>query len=442
MGGIMSKYFVVLTCCALLIILGGFFSVLNVEGQTATELREQINEYEARIQQLDKEIAQFEQELLKIGADKQTLQNAINELNVARQKFSADIQKTENQIYRTTLTIGQLSDEITEKESRINANREAIAETLRDISVQSDTTLIEIVLQQKNIADFWSKLAELQGLHESIQGVIVDLRDLKADLQGKVRENEVEKESLEEFRNSLSSKKQAVDANKQQQDQLLEQTENKESTFQSLLEQKRAAREQFETELRDFESQLQFVLDPSSIPQSGSGALRWPFNTNSYNPFSIITQQFGRTADSGRLYASGTHNGTDFGLPTGSELLAAASGTVRATGNTDVGRCLSYGKWVLIDHDNGLSTLYAHLSSISATRGATVNAGSVIGYSGNTGYSTGPHLHLTVFVRDGVQVVGLGEYKGGTSPCVLENVSIPVAAPEAYVDPMEYLPQN
>ena len=226
------------------------------------------------------------------------------------------------------------------------------------------------------------------------------------------------------FKTNLANQKQAVDANKKGKDDLLAETQNKESTYQEILEQKRIAREQFEADLRDIESQLQFILDPNSVPQKGSGALGWPFNANSFNPLSVITQQFGKTADSGRLYASGTHNGTDFGLPTGSEIRSAANGTVREVGNTDVGRCLSYGKWVLVDHDNGLSTLYAHLSSISSKPGQVVNRGTVIGYSGNTGYSTGPHLHLTVFAKEGVQVMGLGEFKGGSSPCVLQNHQI------------------
>ena len=82
------------------------------------------------------------------------------------------------------------------------------------------------------------------------------------------------------------------------------------------------------------------------------------------------------------------------------------------TGNTDEPRgCYSYGKWILIKHENGLSTLYAHLSLIKVNAGETVNTGDIIGYSGNTGYSTGPHLHLTVYATQGVKIVRLGDIK-------------------------------
>ena len=63
-----------------------------------------------------------------------------------------------------------------------------------------------------------------------------------------------------------------------------------------------------------------------------------------------------------------------------------------------------YGRYVLIKHDNNLSTLYAHLSRQVVARGATVKRGDLIGYSGNTGYSTGPHIHLTVYWAPSVQM--------------------------------------
>ena len=78
---------------------------------------------------------------------------------------------------------------------------------------------------------------------------------------------------------------------------------------------------------------------------------------------------------------------------------AALSGTVVGSGNMDTaggGRCRAYGKWVMIKHANGLSTLYAHLSLIAVTTGQELLTGQVLGYSGNTGATTGPHLHFEV----------------------------------------------
>jgi len=86
------------------------------------------------------------------------------------------------------------------------------------------------------------------------------------------------------------------------------------------------------------------------------------------------------------------HTGTDMACPTGTPILASMSGKVIATGENRV-----YGLYVIIDHGNGYQTLYAHMSKIIATKGIWVSQGTRIGLVGSTGYSTGPHLHFTVY---------------------------------------------
>ncbi|MDQ3014888.1 MAG: M23 family metallopeptidase, partial [bacterium] len=128
------------------------------------------------------------------------------------------------------------------------------------------------------------------------------------------------------------------------------------------------------------------------------------------------------------------HNGIDLGVPIGTAIKSAGVGEVVASGDTDtVCPRASYGKWVLIKHSNGLSTLYAHLSLIKVSAGQAVESGSIIGYSGNTGYSTGPHLHFTVYASQGVQVVNRpSQACGGT-------YTMPVADLKAYLNPLSYL---
>lgn len=86
------------------------------------------------------------------------------------------------------------------------------------------------------------------------------------------------------------------------------------------------------------------------------------------------------------------HTGTDMACPTGTPIVAAMSGKVLTTGENRV-----YGLYVVIDHGNGYQTLYAHMSKIIATKGQWVSQGTRIGLVGSTGYSTGPHLHFTVY---------------------------------------------
>lgn len=86
------------------------------------------------------------------------------------------------------------------------------------------------------------------------------------------------------------------------------------------------------------------------------------------------------------------HTGTDMACPTGTPIYAAMSGKVTYTGTSNV-----FGKYVIIDHGNGYQTLYAHMSKIIASKGQYVSQNTKIGLVGSTGYSTGPHLHFTVY---------------------------------------------
>ena len=110
-------------------------------------------------------------------------------------------------------------------------------------------------------------------------------------------------------------------------------------------------------------------------------------------------------------------------------------------GNTDDEKsCLSYGRWLFITYDNGLSSIYGHLSSITVKTGDQVKSGQVVAYSGGqpgvygSGYATGPHLHMGLFNTAGVSIQ---QY---TSSIGCKNVSIPLANPSDYLDPMAYLP--
>ncbi|MDD5152749.1 MAG: M23 family metallopeptidase, partial [Candidatus Pacebacteria bacterium] len=199
--------------------------------------------------------------------------------------------------------------------------------------------------------------------------------------------------------------------------------------YTKLLKQQLAEKEALEKELRDYEATLRFILDPSSIPTRGTKVFFPPLATLR------ITQLFGKTVDSVRLYASGTHNGVDFAADVGTPVKAMLGGTVAGTGDTDI-TCAgaSFGKWVLIRHKDGLASLYAHFSLIKVSAGDVVTTGQLIGYSGNTGYSTGPHLHISVYANAGVDIKQFP-----SKSCGGRTYTMPVAAINAYLNPLDYL---
>ena len=119
------------------------------------------------------------------------------------------------------------------------------------------------------------------------------------------------------------------------------------------------------------------------------GELCWPLPGHTY-----ISCNFGDDD----AYGNSGHRGTDIPAPEGTPILAAHSGTVIISGWNN-----SYGNQVLLDNGAGLSTRYAHMTQTAVTAGEAVTAGQVIGYVGNTGDSTGNHLHFEV-MQNGVRV--------------------------------------
>ena len=127
---------------------------------------------------------------------------------------------------------------------------------------------------------------------------------------------------------------------------------------------------------------------PAVVAPSGSGVLGWPVS-------GPVTSGFG--VRWGRM-----HEGIDIAVGEGTPVRAAAAGTVIYAGWMS-----GYGNLVAVDHGNGLSTAYAHNSSLAVSVGQSVAAGEIVSYSGNTGNSTGPHVHFEVRV-DGSAVDPLG----------------------------------
>jgi len=428
----MKKRFCIPAAVAL-IALASFVAPPDAFGQSAEEIRQQINQNNTQIEALNKEIAAYEKELTVVGAKKQSLQNTLAQLDLSRKKLTASINVTKNKIGTLQLEIQNLSKGIASAEGAIG-----LAETIRHLNEVEGRSIVLAFLSSSDISSIWSDMEETRQLQDAMNEDIGELSEQKTSLTETKDATEVKRGQLLVQQKNLVAEQGSLDATRRAQNELLAQTKSQESNYQTILQDKQAAKAAFERTLEELESKLQFTLDPSRLPPSGKGILRWPLDNV------VVTQKFGKTADSGRLYASGSHNGVDFRASIGTPIKSALSGTVIGTGSTDGGGCYSYGKWVLIRHGNGLSTLYAHLSQIDVSEGNAVSTGQIIGYSGFTGYATGPHLHLTVFASEGVSVKNLGEWyrERGAAPssaCAKRGVSIPVAAQSAYLDPLDYL---
>lgn len=398
--------------------------------QSSDELRDKIDQQNKEIERLEEEIKQYSQQLVETGKQANSLQNEVRELDLTRKKLLTDIKVTENKINAKNLIIKKLELEIGKKSDSIDTNTTAIHEGIRRVNERDQTTLVEAILNDGDFSDIWREVDETLMVQEKVRSHIVVLHEVKGALEGDKDEATTAKRELEGLKSELSAQKKIVDQNTAEKNRLLKETKNQESAYKTLLAQKQALKAQFQKEIDEYESKLQYILDPSKLPEGV--VFSWPVD----NVF--VTQRFGVTSASKRLYASGSHSGVDFRAAVGTPVRAMADGVVEGIGDTDLAcRGASFGKWVFIRYNNGLASTYGHLSLATAKEGQKVKRGDVVAYSGNTGYSTGPHLHVSVYASEAVEV--------DTKPSISCKGKIfrqPLAARSAYLDALEYLPRN
>lgn len=411
----------------LLISICGFFA-FNSNAQTITEIQNKIDQKSEEIEKLEKEIKAYQSQLNTIAQEKDSLKGAIAELDITRKKLNADISITQKKIDQTNFKIQVLSNDIGTKEDSISNNMDAIALDIRRINELEITSIAQTILSKEDFTSIWNDVDNMLVVREEIRKRTNELRLIKGELED-TRDDTIEaKNELTRLKSQLDDQRKIVEQNTKAKKKLLAETQNSEANYQKLLADQVAKKAAFEKELRDYESQLQYILDPSKLPSGG--VLSWPLD-NIY-----VTQLFGRTVDAKRLYASGSHSGVDFRASVGTPVKSMADGIIKGTGDTDL-TCAgaSFGKWIFIEYGNGLSSTYGHLSLIKVKSGQKVKRGEIVGYSGSSGRVTGPHLHITVYASDAVKVQTLP-----SKSCPGKTLTQPIAAINAYLDPMIYLP--
>jgi len=444
-------------------------SVKHAEAQAAdapastdpdkSAIQAQIDAHNQQIADLEKEIAAYQSQLNTLGAQHQTLQTAISSIDVSRKQTSTQIQVTQNKLAATNLQLQKLSGQISDTQYRIQLDKQSVGQSLRAMQAADETSVIEQVLAAESLADAWTNADAVGAVNEALRANVATLTGVTQQLASQQDDVGKNKNQLASLDSQLSAQQHQLDVNKAAKAQLLSQTKSQESSYQSLIAQKKAQQKVFESDLAKLQSQLQSV-GQASIPTVGKGILAWPYSPTFAvgcqskagalgNPY-CITQYFGNTAfatANASIYNGMGHDGIDIGMPIGTPVQAALAGTVLGTGNTDQyhspttgAQCYSFGKWVMVKHANGLATLYAHLSQVSVSTGQSVATGAVVGYSGMTGYATGPHLHFGVYASAGVKIMDLGSFRGsGGTPCTDGGAILPVAPNNAYLNPMSYL---
>ncbi len=355
------------------------------------ELKQAIDQKNQELKEINEKIQEAQKTLESTQGQKQTLQREISNINYNVKQLNLTIRSSEINIEKLRLEIDSLGYDIADIEDKLNTEKETTAEIFRQLQQKDNENTLTILLKNNSLSESVFEAQSLADLNNRLVIEINNLKDLKNILNNKLDEASKKKQDLELENHNLKNRKSIVEDQKTERQKIFDQTKNQEKIYQQQLSELEKKRAEIAAEIEKIEEELRAKIDPSLLPQFRPGVLAMPTN-------GIISQEYGATAFAKYTYKSKWHNGIDIAAPLGTPVFAAEEGKVAAVGNQDR-YCYggAYGKFIVIEHKNNLTTLYAHLSLYTVGRGLEVKRGDLIGYIGKTGWATGPHLHFTVF---------------------------------------------
>jgi murein DD-endopeptidase MepM/ murein hydrolase activator NlpD len=371
----------------------------NASSLTRDELEAQVKEKAKQLEAIDKELESTKTNLNTTAAQRRTLQQQINVLNGNIKALNLGIQADTLTAEQLKLEIQTLNYDIEDINNSIGTKRTAIEGILKEFQRNDtmDGNLLALFLKSGSLADGVLEAQNLQNLQVQLATDIETLKDLHDQYNGKLAQSSTKKNQVVAHQQDLQNKKVIVVDQTSEKQGLLTVTKNQESLYQKQLTELQQQQQEIADDIETLDAVLRLKIDPSTLPPLIPGVLLVPVAGDTK---ANVTQGYGSTAFAKNGYRGKWHNGVDLAASIGTPIFAAEDGTVAASGDQDAYcRKGAYGKFIVVDHTNGLTTLYAHLSRILVLKGTAVKRGQVIGYSGQTGYATGPHLHFTVYAQ-------------------------------------------
>ena len=358
---------------------------------TQEELQEAIKKKNEELQKINSQIQETQKQLEATQERGKTLKQEMTKLDKQISQLNLSIRSSEITIEKLNLEIESLQYDIKNTQTKIGFKKEVITAILRQLQQRTAETPLTVFLKNNQLSDSFFELQGLNDLNRSLNSEVSELKNFENQLNDSLNEAMDKNQQLKNENQSLKNKKYIAEDLKKEKQVLLQQTKNQEKIYQQQLITLEKIQSDTENEINKIQEELRLKINPSAIPAKGSGVLLKPTNTD-------ITQGYGRTDFAIKHYKSQWHNGIDLRGPIGVPVFAAEKGKVVYVDNQDK-YCPhgAYGKYIIIEHENNLSTLYAHLSLQTVKVGDEVSRGEIIGYVGNTGWATGPHLHFTVF---------------------------------------------
>ncbi|MFA6553440.1 MAG: peptidoglycan DD-metalloendopeptidase family protein [Patescibacteria group bacterium] len=363
----------------------------NLDDLAMTELNQALDEKRKAIEDLKKRTETYQSNIEVKQQEAVTLQNQLSLIDLQVQQAENDIETVKAEVEAVNLEIGELDAQISQRTDELTYNKKVLAEYLRAINKYDQKTYLEIFMSNGSFSEFFDQMQYTQELQGQAQSTLKSVQDAKSALDDQKSAKDEKKNELTALSDKLSASITNLASQKDYKSNLLSDTKNSEVKFTDLLEVAKKEQLAAEAEMNTLESKAREKLQDEGVDLNIDSTFIWPAS-----PTKGISAYFHDPTYIFKKYFQ--HPAIDIPTAQGTAIRAADNGYVVRAKNAGMGY-----SYVMLVHNNQLSTVYGHMSRIDVSEDSYVVRGQQIGLSGGTpgttgagSFTTGPHLHFEV----------------------------------------------
>lgn len=358
--------------------------------------KKDVDSAKGQISSIEEEKKKTEQAIKGLEALKEDTETYVRKLDSQLEALNAEVIRLEVNILDKEKNIGETSVKLTEAGEVEKKQYEAMKKRIRYMYEKGDSSYLDLLLQSRSMSELLNKAEYISQISEYDRNMLNQYIAVKDGIAQDKARLEQEKQELVVLQEQTTSKKNSVETLVNEKSAELKKVNSQIGTKTAQVEAYEKDIKAQEDKIKQIEAEIKRQEEEARKKAEAAGQ---KYNTVSIGNIkfiwpcpssSRITSGFGGR-ESPTEGASTNHQGMDIGASTGSNIVAAADGTVTISTYS-----YSAGNYIMLNHGGGVSTVYMHCSQLLVSAGDTVKQGQVIAKVGSTGYSTGPHLHFGV----------------------------------------------